>query len=69
LHPIFELLGNSWQIVRSLAPPARAGVVQCRCGGGTAAKRRARFLAVCVAWSGFRQNGVALSRLVVELVD
>ena len=38
LHPIFELLGNSWQIVR---------LVQCRCGGGAACRpwgRRAHAL-------------------------
>ena len=27
-------------------------------GGGTAASQRARFQAVCVAWSWFRQNGI-----------
>ena len=56
LHPIFELLGNSWQIVR---------LVQCRCGGGTAVLGDGVHTPCgqsgFVACSWFRQNGVISS--------
>jgi len=56
LHPIFELLGNSWQIVRSLHTcPRSATEWECRCGGGS----------LCVfghfAWLEVRSVKAALS--------
>ena len=38
------------------------------CGGAPDAGEFARFQAVCVAWSWFRQSGVVSYRLVVEPV-